>query len=93
MISYKEFERHISAIQNVSYLRDELYGLSENYNIHIEFPSLVDNVVELLEYVTNDTEDLIGRWIFEWDFGRLAKDSDEDLSTIETLWKRLMKQK
>lgn len=27
MISYKEFERHISAIQNVSRLRDELCGL------------------------------------------------------------------
>lgn len=91
MISYKEFEKHINAIQNVSCLHDELYGLSENYNIHIEFPSLIDNVVELLEHVTNDTEDLIGRWIFEWDFGRLAEDFDADLSTIEGLWKRLIK--
>lgn len=86
-IDFETFEKHISDIRRMGDLRQSLGVLSGKYGINIEFPTLTDNVVELLETLMDDNEDLIGRWIFEWNFGREA--ADPDLSTVEGLWARL----
>ena len=87
MINFENFKEHILDIQKTDDFRQGLYALSESHSVCIEFLTLTDNVVELLEILTNDTEDLIGRWIFEWDFGKKAPDSN--LATIDGLWKAL----
>lgn len=86
-IDFETFEKHISDIRRMDDLRQSLSVLSEESKLCIEFPALTDNVVELLEILANGTEDLIGRWIFEWDFGKTAPDSN--LATIDGLWKAL----
>lgn len=90
-IDFETFEKHISDIRRMDDLRQSLSVLSEEHGFNIEFPALVDNVVGLLENLMDDNEDLIGRWIFEWNFGKEADDSD--LSTVEGLWARLMEDK
>lgn len=87
MINFEDFKGHILDLEKMYHLRQSLCVLSEESKLCIEFPALTDNVVELLEILANDTEDLIGRWIFEWDFGKTAPDSN--LATIDGLWKAL----
>lgn len=65
----------------------------EKYGAVFLFPTLADQVVELLEIVTGDTDDLIGKWVFEWNFGRDSAEYGFDAKTIEALWKELNKKK
>ena len=90
-IDFETFEKHISDIRRMDDLRQSLSVLSKEHGFNIEFPALVDNVVGLLENLMDDKEDLIGRRIFEWNFGKEADDSD--LSTVEGLWARLTENK
>lgn len=90
-INFETFEKHISDIRRMDDLRQSLGVLSEEHGFNIEFPTLIDNVVDLLENLMDDKDDLVGRWIFEWNFGREA--DDPDLSTVEGLWARLTENK
>lgn len=92
-ITFNDFKKHLEDVQNIHDIQVKLYDFSENYNfkIHIELPTLIDNVVELLSKATDDTEDLIGYWVFELDFGRKATELGSDLITVENLWDKLHK--
>lgn len=92
-ITFNDFKKHLEDVQNIHDIQVKLYDFSENHNfkIHIELPILIDNVVELLSKATDDTEDLIGYWVFELDFGRKATELGSDLITVENLWDKLHK--
>ena len=74
-------------------MQDRLYGAVAEYNDeHREsefdfgyFPTLIENVVTLLETLTDDTNHWISYWMFDLDCGRRYVDGsvrDEDGSEI-----------
>lgn len=106
-ITYEEFEKHLNDAIAILHLQDTLYAAVSDYNAdHREsefdfgyFPTLIDNVVVLLEKLTDDEDHWISYWMFDLDCGRKYIDGcvrDEDghiifLKTIKDLWNLLHK--
>ena len=106
-ITYEEFEKNLNDAVAILHLQDRLYGAVAEYNDeHREsefdfgyFPTLIENVVTLLETLTDDTNHWISYWMFDLDCGRRYVDGsvrDEDghvvyLQTIGDLWRLLQK--
>lgn len=103
-IDFDTFKKHLSDVVNFSKLNDNIFKAVREYNENTEdiaelfLPGLVGNVVDLLEIMTNDTEDRwIGYWAFELDCGENYEDgmvTEENgdiikLKTIEDLWELL----
>ena len=105
-IKYEQFNKHLKDITMTMKLQDDLLSLSDEYNktrideFKIWFPSLIDNVIELLANLTNDLDEWIPYWVYELDCGKKAEQSiikDRDgntvpLSSIEDLWNLLASQ-
>lgn len=104
-LDYEEFEKHILSIQRVFKLQDDMSNLTHNYNnecgdmIEFFFPTLVDNVVELLTKATKDEENgWISYWLYELDCGEKYHDGSVTsadnqiikLKTIQDLWNVLI---
>ena len=90
-ISYLDFKKYILEIRNSM---DAQLAIQNALSVHggsFVFPTLVDQVIELLETVMDDEDDLIGQWIFEWNFGKDAKNQGYDIVTIRDLWIELNK--
>lgn len=98
-ISYIEFEKHITDIIRMIRLEDGINSLISNYNAtqkqhtELSFPSLIDNVVDLLIRLTDDESNWISYWIFELDCGEKYEpgcvtfnNENIKLKTIKDLW-------
>lgn len=100
IISYEEFERYIDSIQMVFNVENSLMAISSDVRAKskneftLYFPSLITEVIELLEKAVDDKDDWISYFIFELDFGKQndilqVKDSDGNiipLRTTKDLW-------
>ena len=96
-ISYEDFEKHLTDIQNLTDFEDGIRELSKKFQdslVEIYFPTLIENVVQLLQQVTNDTDEWISYWVYDLNCGKEYKDgciTDKDgknirLKTIKDLW-------
>ena len=101
-ITQEEFIKYINNAADIMTLQDNLYSAVADYNdMHRStecdfgyFPTLVDDVVDLLAKLTDDQEGWISYWMFDLDCGRRAdtyKATDEDgnviqMKTVEDLW-------
>ena len=84
-LTYEQFSKNISDIEKVIKLNQHLCDMENQFGLELKYPTLVDNVISLLSYILDDTDDIIGRWIFE-------KETDESLRKIKTcedLWEYL----
>lgn len=100
MITYEEFEKHMKDIVDLIRFEDNIESLGREYsktreqNVEMKFPTLVDNVILLLQKLTGDKEDWIYYWLYELDCGKDYKEgyvTDADgnnieLKTIRDLW-------
>lgn len=100
MITYEEFEKHMKDIVDLIRFEDSIESLSREYNknreknIEMKFPTLVDNVILLLQKLTGDKEDWIYYWLYELDCGEDYKEgyvtdangNNIELKTIRDLW-------
>ena len=98
------FIKHMNDIINLWEFEDSINSVVSKYNqknmeiSSIYFPSLIDNVVELLELNMNDSDEMISYWVFELDVGKTYRDgcvSDADgnvipLKTLDDLWNYLI---
>jgi hypothetical protein len=100
-ITFDEFAKHINDAVAIMTLQDNLYSAVADYNDQHSstecdfgyFPTLIDNVVDLLEKLTDDHDKWISYWMFDLDCGRdnslHAEDEDGNiipLKTVEDLW-------
>lgn len=99
-ILYEEFERYIDSIQMVLDVENKLMGISSDVRTKsknefvLYYPSLITEVIELLEKTLDDKDGWISYYIFELDFGKQnnrlqVKDTDGNiipLKTIKDLW-------
>ena len=102
-ISYEDFERHMNAIIRIMKLQGDIYDLVHDYDSEsdILFPTLVDNVIELLADLTHDENDNISYWLFDLNCGKDYHDGCITykngeiikLATISDLWNLLTSEK
>lgn len=102
-IDFENFEKRLINVRNVIELQNNIGLASRKFNNKSNneavfyFPSLIDDVVNLLEILTNDKDSWISYWVFELDCGKKYKDGmilDKDknpikLKEIEDLWNLL----
>ena len=100
MITYEEFEKHMKDIVDLIRFEDNIESLGREYsktrerNVEMKFPTLVDNVILLLQKLTGDKEDWIYYWLYELDCGEDYKEgyvtdangNNIELKTIRDLW-------
>lgn len=104
-ITFEEFEKHMLAIQRIIALQDSIDSMLNEHNrkcgdmAQIFFPTLISNVVELLEKETGDEDNQwICYWLWELNCGKkyrhgsiLSKNNEPiKLETIHDLWNLLM---
>lgn len=105
-MNFQEFCRYLNRIKYIFEFEDKIHNLGMNVpcdlgEFDVRFPSLVDDVVELLEIIFDDTEMMwINYYVFEKRFGEDYKDGDVSidgkdipLRTYEDLWNILMEGK
>lgn len=100
-ITFDEFAHHINDAVAIMTLQDNLYSAVADYNDKHRstecdfgyFPTLVDNVVDLLAKLTEDKDGWISYWMFDLDCGRddslhaVNEYGDRiPLKTVEDLW-------
>lgn len=98
-IEYKNFEKHLNNVKKILELENSLIDVCNqayhnNMDCDIQFPSLVDDVINLLSIATDDKDGYIEYWIYELDCGDEYRDgmiTDKDnkvlkLKTVEDLW-------
>lgn len=97
-ITYEDFAKHISAIEELSKIESGINSLLFKYNTtrekeaSVQFPTLESNAVELLKVITNDMGGWIDYWIYDLDFGNKDMGYPEInnrrfyLKTIRDLW-------
>ena len=103
-ITKGDFINYIKAVQNVWDFQNEVLDLARKYAPYsdlgiLDYPSCDNELIELLEKVTNDTDHWIPYFCYEVDFGREwqpGDTEDEDgnsipMRTIEDLWEALNK--
>lgn len=103
-IKYDDFKAHLESVVRINAFLDRLCGFCGEANqgridFELTFPSLMDDVVDLLKIATNDRDDWIGYWVYELNCGQKYKDGmvkEKDgrivkLKTIEDLWNLIVK--
>lgn len=81
-ITQEEFVRHIEAIKSICDLMETIDDVFARFmeksreEARFEFPTLIDNVIELLKAATNDKDDLIEWFIWDGDFGANRLDAE-----------------
>lgn len=103
-MNYENFVKYMNRIVQIIELQDQLDSDLRNYNnkskdypASIYMPSLVSEVIQLLEIIMDDeTTGWISYWVYELDCGRrytpatvTQNDQIVPLKTIEDLWKVL----
>lgn len=104
-ITFEEFEKHLKHAISIMNLQDKLYGAVSDFNNETNdefdfgfFPTLLDDVVDLLELLTDDQENhWITYWVFDLNCGDLYHEDsviDKDgnpvrMKTIAELWEML----
>lgn len=102
-IKFKDFEKHMSDVKQIMDFGDAIQDLchksyKNNVDCEIRLPTLVDNVIDLLEELTNDDGHWIGYWVYDLYCGDnysdgVAVDSKGKiikLKTIRDLWNLLV---
>lgn len=98
-ISYDDFKRHLSDIEKIIRLEDNVIRLSSDYSkksteeFRLSFPTLVTNAIELLEVMLDDKDEWISYYIFELDFNKTGETTEVGidgknypLNSIKDLW-------
>lgn len=98
-IDYADFEKHMGNIVRILQFENSISELccqmyKERLDCEIRFPTLIEDVVDLLAMATQDKYNWISYWLFELDCGEKYKDgmiTDADgniikLQTIHDLW-------
>lgn len=99
-LTFEEFEKHIMAVIQIIELQDDLFAAGRKIKgseFSLSFPTLIDNVIELLGILLNDKYEWISYWMFELYCGSKYKDgmiTDRNgenirLKTIRDLWNLL----
>ena len=101
-IKYKDFEKHLKNVVKIVEFENKLWKLMrESYDncidCELNYPTLIDDVVDLLSIATADKSEWISYWVFELDCGKKYKDgmitaSDGSiikLASIKDLWELL----
>lgn len=76
MLTYEEFKKHIDAMIDTAAFQDGIgdlvraYNTKQNDQVSLLLPSLITNVVELLERIMGDKYEWISYWVWELDFGK-----------------------
>lgn len=96
-ITYEVFEKHMRDIINRWRWEDEFHAIcrkcpDKSFNMFI--PSMISNLVNLLEYILDDKDEWISYFVYELDCGRRYKEGSVTnadgslipLVTIEDLW-------
>ena len=80
IISKDMFEKQMSAIVKLWEFQDSLFQLSNEFNAvtkeetHFWFPTLMDNLVEVLSAAMHDTDEWIQYWVYELNCGKNYKE-------------------
>lgn len=87
-ITFREFYDYINKIKQLEDFECEIHqlgrGCPNKEEFELRFPTMVCEIVELLEKIMNDTEDhWISYFIFDVDFGRKFKKGDITLNGKE----------
>jgi len=102
-MQYSQFCEYLTNIKYIIQFQDLTDNLTSRYNrktkdiATIIYPTLVDDVIRLLEWATGDLDAWISYYIYELDFGRKYKDgcvtnpdgSIVKLKTVKDLWNLL----
>ena len=103
-LTFEYFKQCLNDIEDVMILNDRVADLVSQYGkthggeyCDFGFPTNASNVITLLSLILGDTNDWIGYWCFERNFGRLQSTgtvTGEDgtvypLETAEHLWNLL----
>jgi hypothetical protein len=91
-MSYEEFEKYINILKS-KYAQMDKIGEVLQWDDVYEL-GMGEQVVELLSYIFNDTDDWISYWVYEKTFGKEWKEgcateadgTDIDLSTTKKLY-------
>lgn len=73
MITYEEFEKYIKRIIKVCDASGKINAICRESGFdYVALPEfgLVDDVIDLLSYITGDENEWVSWWCFEKDFGR-----------------------
>ena len=99
MLSKEQFEFYIDTIKDFTNIETELYYFTNN-SIDIAKLYGADNgklspdlaLASLLELCMHDTNGLIGKWCFMYDFGNLVEKDIENfnIKTVEGLYNQLV---
>lgn len=103
-IQYEIFKKHMKDIERIIRFEDKLWDVcaeafKQSLDCELTFPTLVDNVIDLLGRMTNDNGEWISYWVYELDCGKeycdgKVVDSDGSiikLETVDDLWNLLKK--
>lgn len=105
IISFTEFQKYLSHIQDFHSLQEQVDIAMRHYNHSdverigsIDLPSLETEVISLLKTITGDKDDWIGYWVYElncgkeWHPGMITEKDGTDipLKTVEDLWNLLV---
>lgn len=76
ILTFEEFKKHIDAMIDAAAFQDGIgdlvraYNTKQNDQVSLLLPSLITNVVELLEHIMGDKYEWISYWVWELDFGK-----------------------
>ena len=99
-LTFDEFNEYISAVKSDILFKKKLGELTYQHSMNtgedcdFQYPSLSENVVDILEAVFRDSSTWISYWVYELDFGKEYNENsviDEHgnsvpLETVEDLW-------
>lgn len=102
-IEKTEFMKHMDHIMAIMDMQDDIGDIGRGkygtqFMFELTFPTLIDDVIELLEAATNDEDDNIQYFLFELDCGRqwkpgmvvTADGTDIPMKTLDDLWNILV---
>lgn len=101
MLNKKDFIKYINILSEYDKLQDDLYQITNGAISLFELDvisKLENSVLKLLEYIMNDSSNVIDYWLYELHFGKdfydgciRENDINIDISTVEKLYDYLVK--
>jgi len=78
-IEYSDFEKYLKRIEKQIRLDESIHAVcrnaySDNLDLEIMFPTMIDDVIELLAKAANDQGDWISYWVYELNCGAKYED-------------------
>lgn len=102
MIDKDKFCKGLSKAKDIRKIQDDIYNLGNASDpsalFNLDFPTMIDDYIEMLEIVMNDRNHWISWWCFDLEFGAKYRDGcvldydgkNIDLSTAEKLYDFLL---